>query len=90
MVQHDQINVYAGAEELIHELAVDRIRRLPERYGLYPNGDIVVAPGLPPPLAGAVPVSPPNASRKALVSWRSLQEELDVHCVSPSPVPLSG
>ena len=43
MVQHDQINVYAGAEELIHELTVDGICYLPEVCCFDPNRYIVVA-----------------------------------------------
>ena len=43
MVQHDQINVDAGAEELIHELTVDGICYLPEVCCFDPNRHIVVA-----------------------------------------------
>ena len=42
MVQHDQINVDAGAEELIHELT-DGICYLPEVCCFDPNRHIVVA-----------------------------------------------
>lgn len=43
MIQHDQINVDAGAKELIHELTVDGICYLPEARCVDPKRYIVVA-----------------------------------------------
>lgn len=43
MIQHDQINVDAGAKELIHELTVDGICDLPEVRCFDPKRYIVVA-----------------------------------------------